>query len=115
MKTLITLLIFFSSVIGTYQFNGCASGSFTYEKCWELPQAFKIIDNELHTVCGVVTVEWSDIWKFDFVAQVRVYFHDGRWVVEGIDEVKSASDNIPVVKTVVNAENVELKIPVTEP
>lgn len=115
MKTLIILLIIFSSVLGAYQFTGCTSGSFTYEKCWELPQEFKIINNELHTVCGVVTIEWSDIWKFNFVAQVRVYFHDGRWVVEGIDEVQSTTDYIPIVKTVVTAENVELKISKTEP
>lgn len=115
MKNLITFLLLLCSFLGTYQLTGCASGSFAYEKCWELPQAFKLIDNELHTVCGVVTLEWSDIWKFDFVAQVRVYFLDGRWVVEGIDEVKTTTDNIPVIKTVVNAENVELKIPVNQP
>lgn len=114
MKTkIISLLIILS--LGYFSFQGCAAGSYTYEKCWELPQAFQVIDNKLHTVCGVVTVEWSDIWKFDFVAQVRVYFTDGKWYVEGIDEVETETDTVPVVKTVVNAENVELKLPVETP
>lgn len=115
MKTkIISLLIVLSLCFASYQFQGCAAGSYTYSKCFKIPtKILKIIDNKIYTVCGVVTVSWTDIWKFDFVADITIDFREGEWHIEGNEIVETTTDSVPVTKFVVNAENVELK-PVSE-